>query len=71
MSGHVIGDNYDREIEELTRVVKNGGLIIDCIGEDNRKRRLNDEFLKRGFEAFYHVSKSGGDIYTYRKMVIK
>jgi Methylase involved in ubiquinone/menaquinone biosynthesis len=71
MSGHVIGDNYDREIEELTRVVKNGGFIIDCIGDDNRKRILNEEFLKRGFEAFYHVSKSGGDIYTYRKMVKK
>lgn len=71
MSGHVIGDDYDREIDELTRVVKNGGFIIDCIGDDNRKRTLDEEFIKRGFEAFYHVSKSGGDIYTYRKKVIK
>lgn len=71
MSGHVVGDDYDREIEELTRVTKNGGFIIDCIGDDNRKRTPDEEFLKRGFEAFYHVSKSGGDIYTYRKMVIK
>lgn len=71
MSGHVVGDDYNREIEELTRVVKNSGLIIDCIGDDNRKRKPNEELLKRGFEAFYHVSKSGGDIYTYRKMVIK
>lgn len=71
MSGHVVGDNYDLEIAELTRVVKNGGFIIDCIGEDNRKRKPDEELLKRGFEKFYHVSKSGGDIYRYRKMVTK
>lgn len=71
MSGHVVGDNYDREIAELTRVVKNGGYIIDCIGEDNRKRKPDEELLKLGFESFYHVSKSGGDIYRYRKMIIK
>ena len=71
MSGHVVGDDYDREIAELTRVVKNGGYIIDCIGEDNRKRKPDEELLKRGFEAFYHVSKSGGDIYRYRKKIIK
>jgi len=71
MSGHVVGDNYDLEIAELTRVVKNDGFIIDCIGEDNRIRKPDEELLKRGFESFYHVSKSGGDIYRYRKKVIK
>lgn len=71
MSGHVVGDNYDLEIAELTRVVKNGGYIIDCIGEDNRKREADKELIKRGFESFYHVSKSGGDIYRYRKLVSK
>lgn len=71
MSGHVVGDDYDSEISELTRVVKNGGYIIDCIGEDNRKRNPNKELLNRGFEAFYHVSIAGGDIYRYRKRVIK
>ncbi len=71
MSGHVVGDDYDTEIAELTRVVKNGGYIIDCIGEDNIKRKPNQELLNRGFESFYHVSKTGGDIYRYRKLVIK
>ncbi|WP_040949481.1 class I SAM-dependent methyltransferase [Gorillibacterium massiliense] len=71
MSGHVVGDDYDREIAELTRVVKDGGWIIDCIGEDNLKRTVKDELLKRGFESFYHVSKTGGDIYRYRKRVWK
>jgi ubiquinone/menaquinone biosynthesis C-methylase UbiE len=71
MSGHVVGDNYDLEIEELSRVVKSGGYIIDCIGEDSIKREPKEELLKRGFETFYHVSKTGGDIYRYRKRVIK
>jgi ubiquinone/menaquinone biosynthesis C-methylase UbiE len=71
MSGHVVGDDYDGELAELTRVVKNGGYIIDCIGEDNRKRTPDEELLKRGFETFYHVSKSGGDIYRYRKEIRK
>ena len=31
----------------------------------------DEELLKRGFESFYHVSKSGGDIYRYRKMITK
>lgn len=71
MSGHVVGDDYENEIAELTRVVKNGGYIIDCIGEDNRKRKPDEELLKRGFEMFYHKSKTGGDIYRYRKHVFK
>lgn len=64
-------DDYESEIAELTRVVKNGGYIIDCIGEDNRKRKPDEELLKRGFEIFYNKSKTGGDIYRYRKHVIK
>ncbi|AIQ53950.1 class I SAM-dependent methyltransferase [Paenibacillus sp. FSL R7-0331] len=71
MSGHVVGDHYDLELAELTRVVKNGGVIIDCIGDDDHKRKPDDELLRRGFEVFYHVSKSGGDIYTYRKKITK
>ncbi len=71
MSGHVVGDNYDLELAELNRVVKNGGVIIDCTGDDDLKRKRDGELLGRGFEAFYHVSKSGGDIYTYRKKITK
>jgi len=71
MSGHVVGDDYDRELAEITRVVKNGGYIVDCIGEDNRKRKPDEELLRRGFTPFYHVSKTGGDIYRYCKQVFK
>lgn len=71
MSGHVVGDDYDVELAEMTRVVKNGGYIVDCIGDDNRKRIENQELIKRGFTSYYHVSKSGGDIYRYVKKVKK
>ncbi len=72
MSGHVIGDNPKKEIAELTRVTKNGGFIIDCMGDDGFKREKPlKEMLDAGFEYFYHKSKSGGDIYRYRKKVKK
>lgn len=71
MSGHVVGDALDDEIKELTRVVKSGGWIIDCIGEDNRSRNLNEDLVNYGFEVFYHKSISGGNIYNYRKQVLK
>ncbi|UQZ32654.1 class I SAM-dependent methyltransferase [Paenibacillus sp. PK3_47] len=71
MSGHVVGDHYDLELNELARVVKNGGYLIDCIGDDDKHRRPDEELLRRGFEVFYHVSKSGGDIYRYRKQITK
>ena len=71
MSGLVVGDDYDKELAELERVAKSGGWILDCPGEDDRKDIPDQEMLKRGFEYFYYVSKTGGDIYRYRKQVIK
>lgn len=72
MSGHVIGDDYENEINEMIRVVKNRGVIIDCMGDDDRKRNGPDqELIDRGFDFFYHKSNLGGDIYRYRKMVNK
>ena len=71
MSGHVIGDDYDKEISELERITKNGGWILDCPGEDDRKAEPDQNMIKRGFECFYYLSKTGGDIYRYRKQVVK
>ena len=71
MSGHVVGDNYDKEIEELERITKNGGWILDCSGEDDRKRTPDQNMIDRGFEYLYYLGKTGGDIYRYRKQVIK
>lgn len=71
MSGHVVGDDYDKEISELERVTKNGGWILDCPGEDDRKRTIDRNMIGRGFEYLYYPSKTGGDIYRYRKQVFK
>jgi SAM-dependent methyltransferase len=72
MSGHVVGDDYERELAELTRVTKPGGYIIDCMGEDDRKREKPDQkLLEAGFQYFYYASKTGGDVYRYVKRVVK
>jgi protein-L-isoaspartate O-methyltransferase len=71
MSGHVVGDDYDNEIAELTRVVKSGGWLLDCPGEDDRRREPDGELRKRGWEEFRYTSVFGGDVYRYRKQVFK
>lgn len=72
MCGHVIGDYYEEEIAELTRITKQGGWIIVCNGDDEFKRTAPDEELvSRGFEWFRHESIEGGIIYNYRKQVKK
>lgn len=72
LSGHVIGDFYEEEIAEITRITKDGGWLVICNGDDEFKRTAPDEELtSRGFEWFRHESPEGGIIYNYRKQVKK
>lgn len=72
LSGHVVGDDYDAEITELMRVVRDGGYIVCCNGDDEFKREgPNSELVKRGFEYFSHETVEGGIVYDYRMKVIK
>lgn len=71
MSGHVVGDHYDDELAEIFRVVKSGGWVLDCPGEERRARESNTELLKCGFEEFHYTSSLGGDVYRYRKQIFK
>ncbi len=72
MSGHVVGDDYERELAEIFRVVKSGGWVLDCPGEERREFKPDRELLRRGFEQFYYKSASlGGDVYRYRKQIFK
>lgn len=72
MAGHVIGDNYEEEYKELCRVLKSGGYIIDCPGEDERKKDgPSAEMIELGFEYSHYVSKFDGDVYRYWKKVSK
>ncbi|MBQ9134413.1 MAG: methyltransferase domain-containing protein [Clostridia bacterium] len=72
LSGHVVGDEYDKEIAEMTRITKDGGWIVICNGDDEFKRTSpNKELTSRGFEWFSHKSVEDGIIYNYRKPVRK
>ena len=70
MSGHVVGDDYDGELSELTRVTKSGGWLIDCPGEETH-RAPNQELLRRGWELLPYSSALGGQVYRYRKLVTR
>ncbi|MBN2075198.1 MAG: class I SAM-dependent methyltransferase [Dehalococcoidales bacterium] len=71
MSGHTFGDDYDSELREMTRVTKPGGYIIDCPGEDDRKRSdgPSQPLIELEFDYSHYSSKLGGDIYRYWKRV--
>jgi Methyltransferase domain len=69
MSGHVFGENYEKEWQSMSPVTKCGGWVIDCPGGDNQKRPNgpSKEMLQLGFEYAHYVSKTGGDVYRYWK----
>ena len=71
MSGHVIGDEYEAEIAELTRVCRSGGWLIDCPGDSERDMKLDEEEVKCGCESMHYVGSFGKDVYRYRKQIIK
>ena len=71
MSGHVVGDDYDNEIAELTRVTKPGGWLIDCPGATVGTANHSPEAVQQGFEEFHYVSSLGGVVYEYRKQIVK
>ena len=73
MSAYVFGDNYDVEYAEMVRVVKSGGYIIDCDGEndDEEPEPRKKDLLRIGFDYSHYISRSGGDVYRYWKQIFK
>lgn len=72
LSGHVVGDFYDEEIAEMTRVTKDGGWLVICNGDDEiRRERPDPELTSRGFSAFRHETEEGGVVFNYRKQIFK
>jgi len=70
MSGHVVGDDWDAEIAELTRVCKPGGWLLDCPGDETEnydRGEQQDELVKRGWEKMQYIGNGGGSVYRYRK----
>ncbi|MCL2663011.1 MAG: class I SAM-dependent methyltransferase [Oscillospiraceae bacterium] len=71
MSGHVIGDDYDNEVAELTRVCKPGGWLLDCPGDEKGDAKLDERAVENGWESIHYVGSFGKDVYCYRKQVKK
>jgi ubiquinone/menaquinone biosynthesis C-methylase UbiE/phage FluMu protein Com len=74
MSGHVVGDDWDAEIAELTRVCKSGGWLLDCPGDEtpnNDRGKQQDELALRGWEKMQYTGNGGGNVYRYRKQIWK
>lgn len=71
MSGHVVGDDYEAELAELFRVVKPGGWVLDCPGDQGRECGSDRELLRRGFEELCYMGSLGKKVYRYRKQIFK
>ncbi len=71
MSGHVVGDHYEEEIAELTRVCRPGGWLLDCPGDSEHDITPSDELTKRGWEEIHYTGSFGKDVFLYRKQIEK
>ena len=71
MSGHVVGDRFREEVDELTRVARPGGWLLDVPGDQHRKTRPNEQLLSDGWEELAYTGTFGETTYRYRKQVQK
>nr|MBR4279739.1 class I SAM-dependent methyltransferase [Clostridia bacterium] len=71
LSGHVVGDDYDREIAEMERVCKPGGIILDVPGDQHFEVGIKADMVNRGFEALPYTGSFGALVVRYRKFVNK
>jgi len=71
MSGHVVGDFWDEEIAELSRVCKPDGWLVDCPGDSLDDRKAEPELTNRGWEEIHYIGSFGKDVHCYRKRNIK
>jgi len=71
MSGHVVGDDWEAELAELTRVCKPGGWLLDCPGDSEWDMEPKPELTGRAWEEIYYKGSFGKDVYCYRKQVSK
>jgi len=71
MSGHVVGDDWDNEIAEITRVCKNGGWLLNCPGDSEGDLKPCTELTSRGWEELHYIGSYGYNVYIHRKKVSK
>ena len=71
MSGHVVGDRFREEVDELTRVARPGGWLLDVPGDQRRETGPNERLLADGWEELAYAGTFGQTTYRYRKQVNK
>ena len=71
MSGHVVGDFFREEVDELTRVAKPGGWLLDVPGDQRRETGRNEQLLADGWEELAYTGSFGKTTWRYRKQVRK
>ena len=71
MSGHVVGDSFREEVDELTRVAKPGGWLLDVPGDQHWKLSPNEQLRADGWEEMAYTGTFGETTYRYRKQVSK
>jgi len=67
MSGHVVGDFWDEELAEISRVCKPNGWLIDCPGDEPSDRPPQPELTSRGWEELHYIGSFGKDVRRHRK----
>lgn len=67
MSGHVVGDDVDRELSEMARVLRPNGIMIDCPGDSEWDLSRDDYFLERGWTEYHYIGSFGKHVYCYYK----
>ena len=71
MSGHVVGDRFREEMDELTRVTRPGGWLLDVPGDQHRETGNNEQLLADGWEELAYTGTFGETTYRYRRQVRK
>ena len=71
MSGHVVGDLFRQEADELVRVAKPGGWLLDVPGDQRRETGRNEQLLADGWEEMAYTGTFGRTTWRYRKQVRK
>ena len=69
MSAHVIGDEFDYEVAEITRVCKSGGWLLDCPGDSLADIKPSADY--HDWEEICYIGTFGKKVYNWRKQVIK
>jgi SAM-dependent methyltransferase len=71
MSGHVFGDEPEKECRELQRVTKPGGMIVLCPGNNDLENTAHQILVSQGFEWSRFEEPGAGIKRKYWKVKIQ